>query len=111
MLHGDKGYYSDAIRRQVGAAGGTPNIPPKENRRWKPCFSPALYRDRNAIERMFWPPQGLQARPDALRPPRLELPRRRPHHRDRQLVMSPGPSVSWLGWRVDRAPAFRRRRL
>jgi transposase len=53
MLHGDKGYDSDAIRRQVEAAGVTPNIPPKANRRWKPCFSPALYRDRNAIERMF----------------------------------------------------------
>ena len=30
-----------------------PNIPPKANRRWKNCFSPFLYRDRNAIERMF----------------------------------------------------------
>jgi len=53
MLHGDKGYDSDAIRRQAEAAGVTPNIPPKSNRRWKPCFSPVLYRDRNAIERMF----------------------------------------------------------
>jgi transposase len=23
------------------------------NRRWKNCFSPVLYRNRNAIERMF----------------------------------------------------------
>ena len=30
-----------------------PNIAPKANRRWKPCFSRLLYRDRNAIERMF----------------------------------------------------------
>lgn len=30
-----------------------PNIPPKANRRWKNCFSPFLYRSRNAIERMF----------------------------------------------------------
>ena len=30
-----------------------PNIPPKANRRWKNCFSPVLYRQRNAIERMF----------------------------------------------------------
>jgi hypothetical protein len=30
-----------------------PNIPPKANRRWKNCFSPWLYRHRNAIERMF----------------------------------------------------------
>jgi transposase len=49
----DKGYDSDAIRRQIEAAGAAPNIPPEINRRWKPCFSPVLYRGRNAIERMF----------------------------------------------------------
>ena len=53
ILHGDKGYDSDAIRRQVEENGTMPNIPPKANRRWKTCFSPALYRGRNAIERMF----------------------------------------------------------
>jgi transposase len=53
ILHADKGYDSDAIRRQVEDAGAMPNIPPKTNRRWKNCFSPVLYRDRNAIERMF----------------------------------------------------------
>ncbi len=49
----DKGYDTDAIRRQIEAAGAAPNIPPKINRRWKPRFSPVLYRGRNAIERMF----------------------------------------------------------
>jgi transposase len=29
------------------------NIPSKANRKWKNCFSPSLYRNRNAIERMF----------------------------------------------------------
>jgi transposase len=53
ILHGDKGYDSNAIRRQVEALGTMPNIPPKKNRKWKNCFSPALYKDRNAIERMF----------------------------------------------------------
>lgn len=53
IVHADRGYDSDAIRRQIEAAGSTPNIPPKTNRRWKPCFSPFLYRGRNAIERMF----------------------------------------------------------
>ena len=53
ILHGDKGYDSDAIRRQVERKGAMPNIPPKANRRWKNCFSPVLYRSRNAIERMF----------------------------------------------------------
>jgi transposase len=51
--HGDKGYDSNAIRRQVEENGTMPNIPPKANRRWKNCFSPVLYRDRNALERMF----------------------------------------------------------
>jgi transposase len=53
VLHADKGYDTDIIRHQIEASGAAPNIPPKINRRWKPCFSPALYRRRNAIERMF----------------------------------------------------------
>ena len=53
VLHGDKGYDSDAIRRRVEGKGAMPNFPPKANRKWKNCFSPFLYRNRNAIERMF----------------------------------------------------------
>jgi transposase len=53
MLLGDKGYDTNAIRHKVEGKGAMPNIPPKANRRWKNCFSPFLYRDRNAIERMF----------------------------------------------------------
>jgi transposase len=53
ILHGDKGYDSNAVRRKIESRGVAPNIPPKANRRWKNCFSPYLYRDRNAIERMF----------------------------------------------------------
>jgi len=53
ILLGDKGYDSDAIRRQIEATGAAPNIPPKSNRLWKPCFSLVLYKGRNAIERMF----------------------------------------------------------
>src|SRR5215204_2285015 len=53
ILHGDKGYDSNAIRRRVEGKGVMPNIPPKANRRWKNCFSPFLYRNRNAIERTF----------------------------------------------------------
>ena len=41
------------LRQQVSDRGAMPNIPPKANRRWKNCFSPFLYRKRNAIERMF----------------------------------------------------------
>jgi len=39
--------------RQIEGKGAMTNIPPKANRRWKNCFSPTLYRNRNAIERMF----------------------------------------------------------
>ena len=46
-------YDTDAVRRKIETLGAAPNIPPKINRRWKNCFSPVLYRDRNAIERMF----------------------------------------------------------
>ena len=53
ILHGDKGYDSNAIRALVETKGALPNIPPKANRVWKNCFSPYLYRKRNAIERMF----------------------------------------------------------
>ena len=53
ILHADKGYDANAIRRQVEERGAMPNIPPKANRKWKNCFSPFLYRNRNAIERMF----------------------------------------------------------
>ena len=48
ILNGDKGYDSDAVRRKIESKGAAPNIPPKANRRWKNCFSPYLYRDRNA---------------------------------------------------------------
>ena len=53
VVQGDKGYDSNAVRLQIEAAGAAPNIPPKSNRRYKPGFSKALYRNRNAVERMF----------------------------------------------------------
>ncbi len=49
----DRAYDTDAVREQIQAQGAVPNIPSKRNRRWKHCFSPVLYRGRNAIERMF----------------------------------------------------------
>jgi transposase len=53
ILHADKGYDSNSIRRSLEARSTMPNIPPKANRVWKYCFSPCLWRDRNAIECMF----------------------------------------------------------
>ena len=38
---------------KIECKGAMPNIPPKANRRWKNFLSPALYRNRNALERMF----------------------------------------------------------
>jgi transposase len=49
----DKAYDADWLRRQIEAAGAAPNIPAMIHRRWKPCFSPVLYRARNRIERFF----------------------------------------------------------
>ena len=49
----DKAYDADRVRELIQDQGATPNIPPKCNRRWKPCFSKRLYRERNLIERFF----------------------------------------------------------
>ncbi len=49
----DKAYDADRIRALIQGQGATPNIPPKSNRKWKPCFSKRLYRERNLIERFF----------------------------------------------------------
>lgn len=45
----DKADDADRIRELIQEQGATPNIPPKSNRRWKPCFSKRLYRERNLI--------------------------------------------------------------
>ncbi|UZK67719.1 IS5 family transposase [Sphingomonas sp. M1-B02] len=45
--------YDDGIRNLVEAQGAVPNIPAKSNRKWKPCFSKALYRERNLVKRFF----------------------------------------------------------
>ncbi|MBB4278541.1 transposase [Rhizobium mongolense] len=42
-----------AIPELIREQGATANIPPKSNRRWKPCFSRRLCRERNRIERFF----------------------------------------------------------
>ena len=53
VVHADKGYNTDRVRWLIESRGSAPNIPPRSHRRWKNCFSPYLYRRRNAIERMF----------------------------------------------------------
>ena len=49
----DKAYDGNAIRDLIEAQGAVPNIPAKSNRKWKPCFSKSLYRERNQVERFF----------------------------------------------------------
>jgi len=49
----DKAYDADGIRSLIETQGAVPNIPAKSNRKWKPCFSKRLYRERNLIERFF----------------------------------------------------------
>jgi transposase len=50
----DKAYDADRTRELIQEQGATPNIPPKSNRRSKPCVSKRLYRERNLIERFFF---------------------------------------------------------
>jgi transposase len=70
----DKAYDADWLRRQIEAAGAAPNIPPMIHRRWKPCFSPVLYRARNRIERFFNRIKHPTPR-HAIRKTRRQLPR------------------------------------
>jgi transposase len=49
----DKAYDGNAIRGLIEGQGAVPNIPAKSNRKWRPCFSKTLYRERNRVERFF----------------------------------------------------------
>src|SRR5579883_973402 len=40
VVSGDKGYDAYALRKQIRERGALANIPPKVNRKEKPCFSP-----------------------------------------------------------------------
>ncbi len=53
IMLADKAYDADWLRRRIEQAEAVPNIPFKSNRKWKGCFSPALYRERNRVERFF----------------------------------------------------------
>lgn len=53
VMLGDRGYDSDAIRDDVRARGGRPEIPTKKNRRVQHSVDRILYATRNKIERFF----------------------------------------------------------
>jgi transposase len=56
-LHGDvvadRGYFGQAVIAAIEAAGATPHIPSQSNVRVVRSVDPALYRNRNLIERFF----------------------------------------------------------
>jgi IS5 family transposase len=66
ILHGDKGYDGNAVRRQAEDKGAMPNIPPKSNRRWKNCFSPHLYSKPQRHRAHVLPTEGLSPHRNAL---------------------------------------------
>ncbi len=53
VMLADRGYDSDAIRDDVRARGGRPDIPTKKNRRVQHSVNQMLYATRNRIERFF----------------------------------------------------------
>jgi transposase len=53
VLLADRGYDSDAIREDVRARGGKPEIPTKKNRRLQHSVDRAIYALRNRIERFI----------------------------------------------------------
>lgn len=53
VVLGDRAYDADWIRERIEAQGAAPNIPDRCNRRERHCFSRALYKERNRVERFF----------------------------------------------------------
>jgi transposase len=53
LIMADRAYDTNAIRQQIQSQGAVPGTPSMRRRLWSCCFSPFLYRRRNAIERMF----------------------------------------------------------
>ena len=53
VVLGDKAYDADWIRERIESQGAAPNIPDKANRKQRHCFSKALYKERNHVERFF----------------------------------------------------------
>jgi transposase len=53
LLVGDKGFDSDALRRQMLAQGCLASIPPRSGRRTPAWFHRGLYRQRHKIENFF----------------------------------------------------------
>lgn len=53
LLLADKAYDAEWVRQQITDQGAVPNIPNRAGKKWRACFSAALYKDRNLVERFF----------------------------------------------------------
>jgi transposase len=49
----DRGYDSNAVLEQIAQTGAQPNIPSRSRRVVKRSVDPAIYRQRNLVERFF----------------------------------------------------------
>ncbi len=49
----DKGYDTDAFVETINASGGTPVIPPRNNRKTPRDYDKEIYKERNLVERLF----------------------------------------------------------
>jgi len=95
----DKAYDADRIRTLIDEQGARPNIPTKSNRKWKPCFSKRLYRERNLIEPFFSKLKHFRRVTTLLRQTCRQLPRHGPA-RISSALMSLRPSrCTWVAQR------------
>lgn len=49
----DRGYDARAVLEQIAAHGSTPHIPTQRDRKQQRSVDPAIYRQRNLVERFF----------------------------------------------------------
>src|ERR1051326_6598753 len=75
ILHGDKGYDSNAVRRKIESKGAAPNIPPKSNRRWEELLLAVAVSSPQRSRAHVRASEGLPPHRNPLRPARLQLPR------------------------------------
>ena len=92
ILHGDKGYDSDAIRRQVEGKGAMPNIRPRRTTLEELLLARPLSKPQRHRAHVL-SPEGLPSHRHQIRSSRNQFPRSRLHRCGCQLlVMSPDPS-------------------
>ncbi|WP_323571791.1 MULTISPECIES: transposase [unclassified Rhizobium] len=61
LVLADKGYDSDALRKELLIHGIKPVIPPRANRKDPPACDFKAYRDRNRIEQTVQPAEAISS--------------------------------------------------